>query len=136
MPALNSANPNYETGNVATYKAGAAITANRLVKYDTTEGQVIQTTAITDIAIGVSLQTVASGEQVSIQTAGVAKLTASAAIALGAQVMPTASGAGKVSTSAGATARSVGIAETLADADLEIIKVRLDVPNLNGAANT
>lgn len=135
---MTTATQNFETGNVANYIAGEALEANRFVKYGTTEGEVVATTAITDVAIGVTLNKVASGEQISIQTAGVAKVaTTAVAIAIGAQVMPGAAGAGKCLLAAGATAKSAGITESATGGtDGELIRVRLCVPNLNGPANS
>lgn len=118
-----------------TFKAGAAITANRLLKL-TAENTVEHATAITDDIIGVSTKTVASGEYVDVLTTPGAKhkVTAGAAIAVGAQVMPQAAGAGKCATAAGATAKSVGIALTAAAADGEEIEVLLRF-GVNGPAN-
>lgn len=139
---MPSASSNTETTNTTEYLASGAIEANRFVKYgtaDSTTGNptVVACTAITDMAIGVSTNKVASGEMCRIQTAGVAKVACTAAaISAGAQVMPSTD-AGKGVAAAGATARSCGIAETAAGGtDLEVIPVRLAVPNVNGPANT
>lgn len=135
---MPTATVNYEASNVASYIAGEALEANRLVKYDSTEGQVVYPTAITDVVIGVTLEKVASGEQVAIQTGGVAKVaTTAVAIALGAQVMASTATPGSCLLAAGATARSVGILEAATGGTLgELARVRLCVPNLNGAANS
>lgn len=119
-----------------TMKAGGAITANRAVMLDA-NGDVVVTTAITDKVIGIALQTVASGEDVEILTVnGVkAKVTTSAAVAIGADVMPTAAGAGKCATAAGATAKSFGIALYASAADGEVIEV-LTRFGANGIANS
>ena len=106
------------------------------MKLDSTEGQVVVCDAITDKAIGVSLHAASSGDTIEIQTGGLAEIEVSAAVALGAEVMCTAAGSGKCSTSAGATARSVGLAENLGSNDGEFIRVRLAVPNLGGPANS
>ena len=127
---------NYETSNVISRIAGGTIAAKRLVKLDSTEGQVVVCDAITDKAIGVSLHAASSGDTIEIQTGGLAEIEVSAAVALGAEVMCTAAGSGKCSTSAGATARSVGLAENLGSNDGEFIRVRLAVPNLGGPANS
>jgi hypothetical protein len=117
------------------FLAGAAITANRLVELSAAD-TVTATDAITDLPLGVALvAATAAGDLVPVQQFGVAKLTASAAISVGAQVMPTASGAGKVSTSSGATARTVGVALEAAGADGDIIKVQLLLAG-NTAANS
>lgn len=118
------------------FVAGGTIIANRMVKLDSTAGQVVACSAITDLAIGVALAGVSSGETVAVQTFGVAKVVASDAISLGAQLMPTASGAGKVVTAAGATAKSCGVALEASGADGDIITALLAVPNVNGIANS
>ena len=116
--------------------AGGTIGINRAVKLDSTAGQVVVTSAITDLAIGVAIDSAASGGAVAIQLFGIAKCVASDVISLGAQVMPTASGSGKVVTAAGATAKSMGVALTASGADGDVIEVLLAVPNVNGIANS
>ena len=93
-----------------TMKAGEAIAANHLVKLDSTEGQVVNCSAITDVPVGVAIQTVASGESVSIQMFGIAKLVAAGSVSLGAQLMPYTSPTGTVATASGATAVSCAVA--------------------------
>lgn len=119
------------------FLAGAAVLQHRLVMLDTTAGRVVATSAITDLAIGGSTQAAAAAnDPCPVQSLGVARLTASAAIALNAQVMPTAAGAGKISTAAGATAKSCGVALEAALADGDVIAVLLSTPNVNGVVNT
>lgn len=116
--------------------AGGAILQHRLVALSAAN-TVTATSAITDLAIGVSTAAAAAaGDQVPVQFGGVARITASAAISAGAQVMPTASGAGKCVTAAGATAKSVGVALEAAAADGDVIAVLLATPNVNGIANS
>lgn len=130
------AQSNMQGVSPAGYIAGGTITANRLVKLDSTAGQVVATTAITDVAVGAALTSAVSGGTVAVQSFGKVKLTASAAITVGAQVMPTATGDGKVVTAAGATARSIGVALEASGADGDIIEVLLVAPIGNGAANS
>ena len=47
--------PVYVENQVIAMKANGAVTANRVVKADTTEGQVLHTTAITEPVFGVAL---------------------------------------------------------------------------------
>lgn len=124
--------------NVAplSFVAGGTIAQYRAVKLHTTEGQVVASAAIADLSIGASLESASTGGLVPVQNFGKVKLTASAAITLGDQVMVTAAGAGKVSTAAGATAKSIGVALQAALADGDIIEVQLVAPNVNGPANT
>lgn len=118
--------------------AGGAILPFRCVKLDSVTNQVVATSAITDVVMGTNYlgNTLASGDQIAVQGGGIAKMVAGAAVALGAEVMPAADGAGKVITSAGATARSCGVALTAATADGDIIEVRMGAPNLGGVANS
>lgn len=105
--------------------SGAAIGINRVVKRSAANTGIV-TTAITDVPIGVAMIAAsAAGEVVPLQSSGIAKCVASDAISEGAQVMCTASGAGKVVTAAGATAYSIGIARTAAGADGDVIEVQL-----------
>jgi hypothetical protein len=133
---MAAARQNFEGSTPQSWIAGGAITANRLVMSDTTEGQVIATTGITSQALAVSLHTLASGDVGDFQTFGVAKLEAAAAISLNDEVMPDSGGGGKIATSSGATARSVGIALQAAGGGGEIIMVKLALPVVKGPANS
>lgn len=118
--------PTYVENNVLSRKAGGNITANRLVKLDSTEGQVVVTTAITDPVFGAALNTVSSGAAVSVETGRtVVKLTAAGAISVGARVMPDGGGGGKIAASSGATALDCGVALQEATGDGQIISVLL-----------
>jgi hypothetical protein len=118
------------------FVAGGTIVKNRVVVLDSTEGQVVAGSAIAGVGLGCSLNAAVAGEQVKVQTMGIAKLTASAAITLGAEVMVTASGAGKVSTASGATARAIGVALQAAGADGDIISVLVCLPAVTGPATS
>lgn len=120
----------------ASFIAGGTIVANRAVVLDSTAGQVVAASAIAGLTIGIATTGASSGEVVTVQLFGKAKVAASAAISLGAEVMTTASGAGKVSTAAGPTAMSIGLALQAAGADGDIIEVLLATPNLKGSANS
>lgn len=134
---MSKMSQNYESASTNSGIATAAIEAYRLVKMGTNEGEVTPCTAITDIAIGVSLNKVAIGELCNYQTQGIALITTSTGVTRGAEVMATASGAGKCMTAAGATARSVGIAlGTTTTGDNQQIAVAINLPNVNGPANS
>jgi len=121
----------------AGFISGGAIGIFRAVVLDSVQGQVVASSAITQSPVGIAMQSAAgAGETIPVQTFGDAKCVASDAIAIGAQVMCTATGAGKVVTAAGATARSIGIALEAAGADNDIITVRLNLPATLGPANT
>lgn len=131
---MTTAAKNY--GPIQSFKAGAAITANRAVKMSA-DNTVIHTTAITEDVVGISLSTVASGEYVDVQTAGKAKVGGSAvALTYGQQVMPYAEDGGLCAVAAGATAKSFGIV-TIGNGgtkgELAEILLRLGV---NGPANS
>lgn len=129
---------NFNSFNVshASFIAGGTIGINRAVALHTTEGQVVVTSAITDIAIGVATNSASTGEMVTVQLFGKAKAVASAAISVGAEVMPTGSGSGKVATASGATAVSMGLCLSAAGADGDTIEILLACPNVRGSANT
>ena len=116
--------------------AGAAIAKNVMVKLDTTAGQVIVTTAITEVAFGVTLtSTSAAGQTITVQQHGIAKVTASGIIALGAQVVASTDGKVETFTGIGATAISCGVALTAAGAAGDVIEVMLATPVVFGPTN-
>ena len=123
-------------GSLASFVAGGTISQYRAVVLDSTANQVVAGSAIAGNCLGISVDSATANGLVTIQQTGVAKVTASAAITLGDQVMVTASGSGKVSTASGATAKSIGIALMAAGADGDIISVQLAVPTGNGPANS
>lgn len=65
------------------YLAGAAITKFRFVKFDATDGSVIQAAAATDKLLGVSEHTAASGARVRANLIGIAEIEAGGTIARG-----------------------------------------------------
>lgn len=117
---------NYLGVALISIEAGATVTKGRMVKLSS--GKVIHTTAIADNAIGVATESVSSGDQCPVQLFGKAKVTASAAVTIDDPLMCTASGAGKVSTAAGATAVVVGVALQAAGADGDVIEALLACP--------
>jgi hypothetical protein len=128
--------PTYVELNVISRKASGNVTANRVVVQHSVEGEVIASSAITQPAFGVALNTASAGQAVSIETGRtIVKLTAGASIALGAQVMPQAAGSGKVIPSAGGTAVDCGTALQAAGGDGEIISVLFN-PMGKSPANT
>lgn len=135
--ATKSPSQNLNTAHIIEMEAEAEIFPKRAVKLGTAPGQVLATSAITDLVAGVSLNYAAAGARVQIQTDGIAEVECSAAVNYLVQVMPTAAGAGKCSTAAGATAKSFGQAGgTSTTADAEIQKVWLRTMNVNGPVNT
>ncbi len=132
---MTAASRNYEAGNVNTYIAGAAIPAGSCVMYDSTEGQVVVTTGVAVLCIGVAINTAATGENVQIQTGGVAKVLTSGICTLGVGVVPGASGKCVTDAGSGATAYSFGIAEQTTTADGTLLRVRLAL-SLKAPANS
>lgn len=116
--------------------AGGTIPVNTMVKLHSVEGQVVVTTAITSVPFGVAMTSAVSGGTLKVQQHGVAKVTASGVIALGAQVVASANGKVETFTGVGATAISAGVALTAAAADGDVIEVMLATPVVFGPANT
>lgn len=116
------------------FLSGAAIGQNRVVTLSAANTCIVST-AIADHAIGVAMQSAsAAGELVPVQVGGIAKCVCSAAITLGDDVMCTASGAGKVSTAAGATAVVIGVAMSTTTTDGDIVEVLLALPGVDRPA--
>lgn len=93
---------------IKNYLAGAAIAANRIVKFDTTDGVVIQAAAAADLSIGVcGAVAPASGERVDIVQAGIAEVEFAGIVARGALVTADANGKG---VAAASTNRTIGMA--------------------------
>lgn len=111
-------------------KANATVNVNRFIKQDSTAGFCIQSAAATDFTLGVSLVSAVANESVPFQQIGKAKLTAGAAVALGALVMSDATGRAITATTGAA---ALGIAAQAAGAAGDVIEVFLTpLPNLNG----
>lgn len=105
--------------------AGGTISKGNILKLDTTAGQVVKTTAITDFVIGVALNDASSGDQVNVATGGIVKVIAAAATTLHAELMPHGSTNGQVADAAGATARSIGVGLAAAGAAGDVIEMFL-----------
>lgn len=74
------------------FTAGAAIGANKIVKFSA-DGTVIESTAATDISIGVAPDyDVASGDTVPVQLGGIALCKAGGTVGIGALVVSGAAG--------------------------------------------
>lgn len=90
------------------YTAGAAIAARRIVKFDSTDGTVIQAAAAADLSVGISNEVgPASGERCDIIHGGIADLEFAGIVARGALVTANADGKG---VAAAGTNRAIGIA--------------------------
>jgi hypothetical protein len=100
--------PNVDFGGSSplSFIAGGNITANSMVKLDTTEGQVVACTALTDLPIGVCMDTGTAGLQVRVQVLGKAKVRYGATITVGQELMVKDSGTGELNVASGATAVS------------------------------
>lgn len=121
---------NYLGVSPLSMKVGAGgVAKDTLVKLLTTADEtVVASAGITDETFGVAQTTQSAGDQVSVQTYGVARVIASAAITAGDKLM-FATGA-KVATASGATAKVVGVALEAATADGQVIKAFLRTPAL------
>jgi len=90
------------------YLAGAAIGARRIVKFDTTDGTVIQAAAAADLSVGVCGEVgPASGERCDVIHQGIAEVDFGGTVARGAMGPPGANGK---AVAAASTNRTVGIA--------------------------
>ena len=103
------------------------VTKDRLVKLDSS-GNAIAVTAITDVCIGVALETKAVGEVAAVQIFGKCRATSSAGASVNDRLM-WATG-GKVATLSGSTAKIVGVALN-APADGEIQEFLATFPSVN-----
>lgn len=121
---------------IKSYVAEAAVLPYRIVKLGTADGQVVQATAATDAAIGVSdnLGQDTAGYRVEVVHNGIAEVTAGAAITRGALVMADSSARVITATaSAGANVAIVGRALNSAGAAGEVINVLLSIGSFQGA---
>ena len=97
---------------IKSYKAGAAVGANLLVKFDSVDLTVIKAAAATDLIIGASMEIAAdaAGDRIDVAMSGIANVIAGGTITRGAKV--TADSAGKAvaaAPSAGANAHVAGV---------------------------
>lgn len=115
-------------------EAGGTITRGQGL-YINSSSQVVATTAITQILVGVALQDASSGDQCLFMPSGpVVTAIGGASITVGAEVMPQATGPGKFITAAGATAVSCGIALTNPGADGSFFEL-LMIPTVKSPPN-
>lgn len=90
------------------FLAGAAINARRIVKFDTTDGTVIQAAAAADLSVGVCGEVgPASGERCDVVLQGIADVDFGGTVARGAMVTADANGK---AVAAASTNRTIGIA--------------------------
>ncbi len=76
-----------------TFQAGAAIAKYTIVKFDSSDDQVINATSATDLPIGVALEAAdASGDRIEVAILGIAKVKAAGAITRGDFITATAGG--------------------------------------------
>jgi hypothetical protein len=109
---------------ILSFTVGAAVERNDAVML-TAEGSVIKTTAITDIAIGVALESgPVAGQMIGVAVAGAAYCRAAAAIAHSVDVQATADGevVGRGAT-ANTVYRCIGISLAASAAANELIPV-------------
>lgn len=98
-----------------TFTAESAVVLNRFVKLGTAANGVTAITAATDLAIGVAVESATPADGVSavsvwlLNEGGIVPIEASAAIALGAKIGPSANGRG-VTVGVGGFARGIALA--------------------------
>lgn len=126
----------YADTDIIKMKCGATVAAHRCVKLSAAD-TVIQSAAIADQTIGVSLVGGSSGDWIPVQIRGIAKVECAAAVTLNTQVMvQAAAGDGSIDDAAGATAYSIGIAlEAGTGGDGAIVAVLLTTPVSKGPPN-
>lgn len=94
---------------IRNFTATAAIAANRIVKFGSGDGEVVQAAAASDLSIGVcGAVAPASGERVDVVQAGIAEVEFAGTVARGALVTADANGKG---VAAASTNRAIGIAQ-------------------------
>jgi hypothetical protein len=119
------------------YTAGAAVGANLIVKFDSTDKTVVIGAAATDSLIGVSTNVAAaSGDPIDVIHAGIALVKMAGVVTRGGPVTADAAGKGVAADPAAtATNRIIGFAlETSASGDL--VPVLLAPGFLSDAANS
>lgn len=99
-----------------TYTAGGAISAFRIVKLGSNDGEVVQAAAATDLLIGVCAELApASGERVDVHKIGIARVEFGGTVTRGNPVTADASGkAVAAAPAAGSNVRIIGFAEVSA----------------------
>jgi hypothetical protein len=127
----------YSDTDIIHMKAGATVAAHRAVKLSAAD-TVIHCVDITDLCVGVALIGGSTGDFISIQYRGIAKMEAAEAITVNAEVMvQDAANDGSIAPAAGATARSIGVAlEPATNGDGDIISVLLNLPNVKQPPNS
>lgn len=110
-------------GTRISFVAGGTISVGDIVKMDSTANQVIRCAAATDVMIGVATIDAVSGEDVSVQITGTAKITAEGNIVAGNDIglaaTPTYHGVAVTLAAGGGTLRrTLGVAlEAAADGE-------------------
>lgn len=120
---------------IKSYVAEAAVTAYRIVKPGTSDGNVVLAAAAGDAAMGIAdnLGQATVGARVDVQQEGIGEVEAGAAITRGALLMSDASGrAITAAASAGTNVRTVGVALANAGAAGEIIPVAISLGSFQG----
>ena len=115
--------------------AEAAVLPYRIVKLGSADGQVVQTTAATDAAIGVAdnLGQASAASRVDVAKSGPVEVEAGAAITRGVLLMSDASGrAITAAASAGSNVRTIGYALVSAAGAGEIITAELSMGSFQG----
>lgn len=115
--------------------AEAAVLPNRVVKFGTSDGNVVQAAAATDALVGVAdgLGQATAGSRVDVVMSGIAEAEAGAAITRGALLTTDASGRVIAATAAGGSnVRIIGAALVSAGAAGEIINIQVGQGSFQG----
>lgn len=105
-----------QTGNptlTKNYTSGAAVAAHRIVKWDSTDLTVIQSSAATDLSIGVSdLGCTAAADDLDIHRSGIVPVEFGGNVTRGQRLVPDSNGkAVAAAPSSGSNVHVIGIAE-------------------------
>lgn len=118
---------NFRGYSPAGFVATANVTKDTLVKQGTADGECTPSSAITDVHLGVALETVSAGGNVPVQQLGKAKVKAVGAVTRGDRLMWATGG---VATLSGSTAKVCGTA-TMSSADGEYVEFEAQFPALH-----
>lgn len=120
--------------NTKRYTAGAAINKHRIVKFDSSDGVVIQGAAATDLLVGVNESLdAASGEGVDIIHTGIAEIRLGGSVTRGGLVTSDATGQAVAAAPAAGVNNAVIGRALVSGASGDIIPVLLGAGQIQGA---
>jgi hypothetical protein len=121
-------------GLTSAYKAGAQISPSTIVKWDTSDFQVVPGAAATDKLVGVAAPniTVPSGQRVDVIKQGIAQVTLGGTVTRGDPITSNATGLGVLAApGAGTNNRIIGYAE-MSGVSGDVIPVMVRAETIQG----